>query len=188
MSAILGLNPFRAASAIYANAAFSLLANTADGADNSAIRISGGGAYATDGSRGGQIALGGNENALGGNIEYRAGNGGSGNHLFYVGNNVLALSVSSAGNISLLRTVTAGGTTGAQTINKPAGTVNFAAAATTLVVTNSLVSTTSIVYCVIRTADTTATIKNVVCAAGSFTITLGAAATAETSVGFLVTN
>lgn len=85
-------------------------------------------------------------------------------------------------------TNTAGGTTGAQTINKTSGTVNFAAAASTLVVTNSLVSATSIVLCVVRTADATATIKSVVPTAGSFTITLGAAATAETSVGFMVTN
>lgn len=85
-------------------------------------------------------------------------------------------------------TVTTGGTTGAQTIDKPSGTVNFAAAATTLVVTNALVTTSSIVFAVIRTNDTTATIKNVVPAAGSFTITLGAAATAETSVGFFVIN
>lgn len=86
------------------------------------------------------------------------------------------------------QTVTAGGTTGAQTINKAAGTVNFAAAASTLVVTNNLVTTSSSIYCVVRTNDGTAAIKNVVPAAGSFTITLSSAATAETSVGFLVIN
>ncbi len=86
------------------------------------------------------------------------------------------------------QTITAGGTTGAQTINKPAGTVNFAAAATTLVVTNSLVTTSSTIYCSVRTNDTTAFIKNVIPAAGSFTIRLEAAATAETSVGFFVIN
>lgn len=85
-------------------------------------------------------------------------------------------------------TITAGGTTGAQTINKPSGTVNFAAAATTLVVTNSLVTTSSTIHCSIRTNDATALIKNVVPAAGSFTIQLNAAATAETSVGFFVIN
>lgn len=85
-------------------------------------------------------------------------------------------------------TNTAGGTTGAQTINKASGTVNFAASAVTLVVTNSLVTTSSLVFCTIRTNDTTAIIKNVVPAAGSFTILLDAAATAETSVGFLVIN
>ena len=83
-------------------------------------------------------------------------------------------------------TVTAGGTIGAQTINKAAGTVNFGAGATTLVVTNSLVTTSSLVFAVVRTNDATATIKNVVPAAGSFTITSTAAATAETSVGFFV--
>lgn len=86
------------------------------------------------------------------------------------------------------QTITAGGSTGAQTINKCAGTVNFAAAAATLVVTNSLCTTSSSVYCSVRTADATADIKSVVPASGSFTITLNAAATAETSVGFLVIN
>ena len=66
--------------------------------------------------------------------------------------------------IKLDRTITAGGTTGAQTINKLAGTVNFAAAATTLVVTKSLVDNSSIVYAVIRTADATAAIKSDDCA------------------------
>lgn len=92
------------------------------------------------------------------------------------------------GDIHFNKTITAAGTTGAQTINVASGTVNFAAAATTLVVTNSLVATTSIVLCVIRTNDSTALIKNVIPAAGSFTIRLNAAATAETSVGFVVFN
>lgn len=92
------------------------------------------------------------------------------------------------GSIHVPGTITAGGTTGAQTINKTSGTVNFAALASSLVVTDSFVSATSIVLAVVRTADSTATIKNVVPGSGSFTITLGAAATAETSVGFLVIN
>jgi hypothetical protein len=93
-----------------------------------------------------------------------------------------------AGHQILDATNTAGGTTGAQTINKPTGTVNFAANASTLVVTNSLVTTSSLVFCEVRTADATASIKSVVPGSGSFTITLGVAATAETSVGFLVVN
>jgi hypothetical protein len=116
--------------------------------------------------------------------------------MYLPGANIVGLS---AGNTALLqlslasgpllhRTVTAAGTTGAQTINRLAGTVNFAVAATTLVVTNSLVDANSIIYCTVRTNDTTALIKNVIPAAGSFTIRLNAAATAETSVGFLVTN
>lgn len=85
-------------------------------------------------------------------------------------------------------TVTSGGTTGNQTINKPTGTVNFAASATSLTVTNSLVSANSLVFAVIRTDDATATIKNVVPGSGSFVINLTAEATAETSVGFMVVN
>lgn len=96
--------------------------------------------------------------------------------------------VSNRGKMTMYATNTAGGTTGNQTIDKPTGTVNFAAAATTLTVTNSLCSTASIVFAVIRTNDGTATLKNVVPGAGSFVITLTAAATAETSVGFMVIN
>lgn len=87
------------------------------------------------------------------------------------------------------RTVTAAGTTGNRTINKPVGTVNFAAGATAITVTNSTVSTSSIIFPVVRTADATCTfVKSVVPGSGSFVITLNAACTAETSVGFMVTN
>ena len=92
------------------------------------------------------------------------------------------------GKITYWATNTAAGTTGAQTINRPSGTVNFAAGTSSLVVTNSLCTTSSIVLPVVRTNDATATIKNVVPGAGSFTINLGAAATAETSVGFFIIN
>jgi hypothetical protein len=98
------------------------------------------------------------------------------------------LKVLDNGKTSFAATNTAAGTTGAQTINKASGTVNFAAAAASLVVTNSLCTTSSIVFAVIRTNDATAWIENVVPAAGSFTINLGAAATAETSVGFFIIN
>lgn len=94
-----------------------------------------------------------------------------------------------SGSVKFERTVTAALTVGAQTINKPSGTVNFAALAVSLVVTNSLVTVNSIIHAVVRTVDATATgIASVVPGVGSFTITLNAAATAETSVGFLVTN
>jgi hypothetical protein len=86
------------------------------------------------------------------------------------------------------QTITAGGTTGNQTINKSAGTVNIAAAGTTVTVTNSLCSTSSTVFAVIRTNDSTATIKNVVPGSGSFVINLTAAATNEISIGFWVLN
>jgi len=85
-------------------------------------------------------------------------------------------------------TNTASGTTGAQTINKPSGTINFAAAASSLVVTNSLVTTNSIVFAVKRTNDATCQIQSVVPASGSFTVSLTAGCAAETSVGFFVIN
>lgn len=96
--------------------------------------------------------------------------------------------IDNKGKITQSATITAGGTTGAQTINKPAGSVNFAAAATTLVVTNSLVSTSSLVMVTVYGTDATATSARVTLASGSFTITLNAAATAETKVGFWVIN
>ena len=92
------------------------------------------------------------------------------------------------GSIELNRTLTAAGTTGNQTINKISGTVNIAAAGTSVTVTNSLVTTSSIVLCVLRTNDATARIASVVPGSGSFTINLTAAATGEVSVGFVVYN
>ena len=68
------------------------------------------------------------------------------------------------------------------------GTVSIGAAASSLVVSNAFCTTSSLVFAVIRTNDSTALIKNVVPAAGSFTITLNAAATAATSVGYMIIN
>lgn len=81
------------------------------------------------------------------------------------------------------------GTPGAATLNTPTGRSAFAAAASSLTITNSLVSATSIVWAVLQTADGTLTsILRVVPAAGSFTITGNAAATAATNVGWVVFN
>jgi len=79
-------------------------------------------------------------------------------------------------------TITAPGVTGAQTINKMTGTVRFAAAASSLVVTNNLATTSTRVLATVCSNDTTAYVKNVTVTTGSFTIVLGAAATAETEV------
>lgn len=86
------------------------------------------------------------------------------------------------------KTITAPGTTGAQTINKTTGSVNFAAAAASLVVTNSLVTTASIILATVATNDATMNSVLAVAAAGSFTLFANAAATAETRVNFLVLN
>lgn len=93
-----------------------------------------------------------------------------------------------AGDMQLDKTVTAAGTTGAQTINKNAGTVNFAAAATSLVVTNNRVTANSIIICTVGTNDTTMKSVSAVAGAGSFTLHANAAATAETRVNFLIIN
>lgn len=86
------------------------------------------------------------------------------------------------------RTITPTGTTGAQTINKRAGSVNFAAGAGSLVVTNNLVSTFSIITLSIATVDATMTSVVYTPANGSFTITPILAPTAETRVDFIVEN
>lgn len=81
------------------------------------------------------------------------------------------------------------GAPGAATINKPAGKVAIALGAASVVVTNSFVTSDSIVLAVVQTADATLTfIKSVVPGAGSFTITGNAAATAATTVAFVVLN
>ena len=92
------------------------------------------------------------------------------------------------GDIILDKTVTAAGTTGAQTINKTCGSVNFAAGATSLVVTDSRVTTASVIVATVATNDATMKTVLVVAAAGSFTIIANAAATAETRVNFIVIN
>jgi hypothetical protein len=127
---------------------------------------------------------------IGGATRLRGANQTSGVAAFYVQNTAPATlhQIDNNGKITYWATNTATGTTGAQTINRPSGTVNFAAGATSLIVTNSLCTTSSIVFAVVRTNDTTADIKNVEPGAGQFTIRLNAAATAETSVGFFIIN
>lgn len=114
---------------------------------------------------------------------YRAGT----NDVRFAAGGVYYLGVSASG-VTMDKTITAGGTTGAQTINKPAGSVNFAAAATSLVVTNSLVTTSSVIQVTVATNDTTMKSALAVAASGSFTIYPGTAPTAETRVNFVVIN
>ncbi len=81
---------------------------------------------------------------------------------------------------------TIAGTTGAQTINKSAGKVLIAAAGTTLVITNSLVTAASIVQAQLETVDATAKYVVATPGAGIITLTLNAAATGQVTVNFLV--
>jgi hypothetical protein len=92
-----------------------------------------------------------------------------------------------AGKIVFSSTITPPGTTGAQTINKISGKVNASAGTTSLVVTNSAVTTSSIVLCQLGTNDASCVIKSVVEGTNSFTINYSAP-TAETVIKFLVIN
>jgi len=117
----------------------------------------------------------------------KAGTGSSRAVNFIVGG-VTALTLGTAGDIQIPKTITAAGTTGAQTINKATGSVNFAAAATSLVVTDSLVTTSSLIFPSLGTVDATAVLGAVIPASGSFTINMKVAPTAETRVNFIIFN
>lgn len=86
------------------------------------------------------------------------------------------------------RTVTPGGTTGAQTINKAVGTVNFAAGQSSVVVTNSTVDANSLIFVTAQNNDAACKAFTVTKGAGTFTIHGETACAAETSVAFWVTN
>lgn len=172
---------------------------TADAADTKRLDITAGGAAAA--GRSGVASFFGNDfsDSRKGCVSFQTGDAAGANVFIGLNNSTGFLAVNDSnpaqvwrvgfsGKMTLSATNTAAATVGDQVINKPTGTVNFAAAAATLTVTNNLVTTASIVFAVVRTDDLTATIKSVVPAAGSFLITLGAAATAETSVGFIVYN
>lgn len=83
-------------------------------------------------------------------------------------------------------TDTSGGVTGNRTINKMAGSVNFAAAMTTLVVTNSVVTTSSKVFASISTSGSTGVLGSIVPGSGSFAINMSTAPNAETRVHWFV--
>jgi hypothetical protein len=78
------------------------------------------------------------------------------------------------------------GAAGNIAINKPAGSVLIAAAQQSIVLTNNLITANSIVICTVATDDVTAKSAIAVPAAGSATIKLNAAATAQTKVFFQV--
>ena len=81
-------------------------------------------------------------------------------------------------------------TPGNVTNSSPRGRVALAAAATTIVVTSTLVTATSMVNCQLRATDGAATaISTVVAGAGSFTITFNGASTGTAAqVDFMVVN
>ncbi len=80
------------------------------------------------------------------------------------------------------------GTPGNATINLATGRSAIAAGASTVTITNSLVSATSIVFVVLQTNDATAILKNVVPGAGSFVVNTTAAVTGNTNFGWWTIN
>lgn len=92
------------------------------------------------------------------------------------------------GDVKTDKTITPSGTNGAQTINQTSGSVNFAIGATSLVVTNSLVTANSVIQVTIANNDASFTSIQITQTAGSFTIFANAPATAACRVNFTVTN
>ena len=84
-------------------------------------------------------------------------------------------------------TITAGGTTGDQTINKSLFSVNFGVGLSFLTVTNSLISTNSLVICTPQKKGTLLTIAAEV-HSGSVDLIGNAGADVETKVACIVFN
>ena len=82
--------------------------------------------------------------------------------------------------------ITASGSTGAKTINKSAGSIRIAAAGSSVVLTDSYITTNSVVTANVATHDTTAYSVQCVPTTGSCTFYLNAAATSETEIRWLV--
>lgn len=80
------------------------------------------------------------------------------------------------------------GTPGNCTINKLSGLASVANGDATITVTNSLVTTSSIVFAVLQDDGDAVQIASVVPAAGSFTVTLTGTTTAARRIGFYVIN
>jgi hypothetical protein len=89
----------------------------------------------------------------------------------------------------LFATTDSTGTPGNATVNKPSGQAKIAAAASTITITNSFLTTASIPIVVLQASDATCTqVLRVVPASGSFTATVNAACTASTQIGWYTVN
>lgn len=122
------------------------------------------------------------------NISMRLEAKGTGTVAVYnPGNTQALLSVGHTGNLSLRSDVQLGA---APTVSLPSGVVQVDSGATTVTVTNTMVTATSLVFANIVSATTNAvSVLRVVPGAGSFTITLsGDPGVSNASVAFLVVN
>lgn len=106
------------------------------------------------------------------------------------GNVYVATGTSSSANWTELVSgnSTVSGTTGAVTINTPSGSVNFAANASSLVVTNSRVTINSVILATVSTNDISMTSVQAVAGNGSFTLYPNQAPAAQCRVCFLALN
>lgn len=91
------------------------------------------------------------------------------------------------GNLSS-KVITPAGQTGAKTINAPGGCVRLAAGQTSLVVTNNLVTTNSVIMLQMAANDASAVSLNYTPNNGSFTINCPTAPSAELRIDFVVFN
>jgi hypothetical protein len=96
------------------------------------------------------------------------------------------LTIEASGLMGMAATITAAATTGGQTINKAAGAINIAAGQQSAIVTNSLVTATSVVIATVATDDSAASAAKAIPTTGSFTLKLNSAANAETRVNWIV--
>ena len=107
------------------------------------------------------------------------------------GGTIAAINVTALTSNKILasnKTITPAGTTGNQTINSMAGSVNFSSSDTTLTVTNNLVDANSVVILTRGTAVSANRNISVAPSSGQFIITLDASFGVETKVFFLVIN
>lgn len=95
-------------------------------------------------------------------------------------------SLTVTGDMVLGKTITVGN--GAQTINKLTGSVNLAAGATSLVITNNLVTVDSVVMCQVASNDTACLSVQAVVTANTITLYPKAAPAATCKVFFRVSN
>ncbi|MDB9976293.1 hypothetical protein OAD59_00430 [Flavobacteriaceae bacterium] len=107
------------------------------------------------------------------------------------GGTIAAITVTTLTSNKILasnKIITPAGTTGNQTIDATAGSVNFSSSDTTLTVTNNLVDANSVVILTRGTAVSANRNISVVPSSGQFIITLDASFGVETKIFFLVIN
>ena len=90
-------------------------------------------------------------------------------------------------SVSDISVANGGTATNAPTINFASGRFTALAGATSVVIANNQVIALTKVFATLTTADATGWIKNVVPGAGTITITLGAALTANANIDFHIT-